>query len=297
MPARRDETFTPTIHPQERTGNFRLNAKHLFLTYPRFTTEKQVLFDYIDSKYKIKRAIIAEESHEDGAKHLHAYVEFQRKLDLRNWDVFDFNGHHCNLGAARKPEACINYCKKEDTSPLLFGLDSRDSIESLCELASSTPDEKDYLDICFKNKVTSIHYLGQSDLRQMGQEAVSGRDTRFAHNSRGLSPLWDDYLTSTALLAMEHGYEISMDQRTNERGEDYLGTDTFTQTLTIRTPYGHSLKIQTVVSQESDLRRYELHTPTSRSTTSSRRSSQSSTSTRPLWGSSHSPLSTPCLSI
>lgn len=156
MPPRvnnRNQTFEPSIHPQERSGNFRLNAKHLFLTYPRFSTEKQQLFDYINSKYPIKRAVIAEEQHQDGEKHLHAYVEFNRKLDLRHWDIFDYQGHHCNLQAARKPEACIQYCQKEDATPLLFGTLDQSPIESLCELAESTPEESEWIDLCFQKKV------------------------------------------------------------------------------------------------------------------------------------------------
>lgn len=162
MPPRRrqPETFQPSIHPQERTGNFRLNAKHIFLTYPRYTTDKQQLFDFINSKYEIQRAVIAEETHEDGAKHMHAYLEFKRKLDLRNWDTFDYEGHHCNLQAARKPDACIQYCQKEDSNPLLFGNLSSNEIESLCELAENTPEESEWIDLCVRLKVT-IHPLSR----------------------------------------------------------------------------------------------------------------------------------------
>jgi len=162
MPPRtrqRTETFEPSIHPNERSGNFRLNAKHLFLTYPRYSCDKQQLFDFINLKYRIKRCIIAEETHEDGARHMHAYVEFQKKVDLRHWDVFDHDGHHCNLGAARKPDACINYCNKEDTSPFCFGnLDCTNEIDSLCALAEETPEESEWIDLCFSKKVnhTSI---------------------------------------------------------------------------------------------------------------------------------------------
>lgn len=152
MPPRR-QNFEPSILPQERTGNFRLNAKHIFLTYPRYSTDKQALFNYINNKYEIKRAVIAEETHEDGTKHMHAYVEFARKVDIRNWNTFDYEDHHCNLQAARKPDACINYCQKEDLNPLLFGNCDTSQIESLCELAQETPEESEWIDLCFAKKV------------------------------------------------------------------------------------------------------------------------------------------------
>jgi len=179
--SRRPATFEPSIHPQDRSIPFRLNAKHLFLTYPRFTVEKQLLFDHINNKYPLKRAVIAEESHQDGEKHLHAYLEFTRKLDLRNWDIFDYEGHHCNLQAARKPDACIIYCQKEDPNPLLFGqVDTRD-ISSLCELAENTPEESEWIDLCYSKKVT-FHPLSRS--------------TQSMPNGQGNS-IWTRYKTCT----------------------------------------------------------------------------------------------------
>lgn len=143
----------------------------------------------------------------------------------------------------------------------------------------------------------SIHCIGQSDICQMGQKVVSRQDTRYPHNTSGLSTLWDNYLTDTAIAAMAAGHEISMDQRTNERGEEYLGTPTFTQTLIIRTTSGHTAKIQTIVTQESNFRRHVLPTSSQRNSTSTCRSSQSNTSTRPLCGSTNSTQCSPCFSF
>lgn len=143
----------------------------------------------------------------------------------------------------------------------------------------------------------SIHCLGESYLRQMGQEAVSRQDTRHSHNISGLSTLWDNYLTNLALNAMANGWEISMDQRPNQCREEYLGSPTFTQTLTIRTPSGHSAQIQATVTQESDIRRHVLHPSPQRNTTPVSGLTQSTSSTRALWGSQYSSCSPPCLSL
>lgn len=149
---------------------------------------------------------------------------------------------------------------------------------------------------CEKGK-PSIHCLGQPNLCQMGKEAVSRQDTRSAHHNKSISTIWDDYLTNTALAAMANGHEISMDQRADFGGEEYLGTPTFTQTLTIRTAHGHTAQIQTRVTQEHHLRRYVLSTPPPGNSTTSRGSTQSNTSTCAVFGSNNSSQCSPCLSF
>lgn len=143
----------------------------------------------------------------------------------------------------------------------------------------------------------SIHCLGESYLCQMGQKDVSRQDKRYCDNNSQLCTIWDDYLTNAALTAMANGYEISMDQRANKCGEEYMGPTTFTQTLTIRTPSGHVAKIQTVVSQEPDIRRHVLSTSTSRNPTPTCRSSQSTSSTRAVCSSPRASQYSPLLSI
>lgn len=149
----------------------------------------------------------------------------------------------------------------------------------------------------FEEGKPSIHCLGESYIRQMGKKALSGQDARHTHHSSQLSTIWDDYLTDTAIAAMAAGHEITMDQRANERGEEYLGTPSFTQTLTIRTTSGHTAKIQTIVTQESDLRRHVLSTPTPRNSITTCGSSQSNSSTRALCGSFNSSQCSPCFSF
>lgn len=149
--------FKPSIHPEDRGKPFRLNAKHCFLTYPKYTCDKKELYTFIDSKYKIKKILIAEETHEDGDKHMHAYIEFIKKVDIRHWDVFDINGHHCNIQVARKPIACVKYLEKEDKELFTYGsFEEFETIDNLFDLCRETGDEEVYIETCRKQKV-SIH--------------------------------------------------------------------------------------------------------------------------------------------
>jgi len=148
---RKKKDFNPSIHQEDRTKEFRLNAKHCFLTYPKYATDKQRVFDTVNNKYKVKKMLIATEHHENGDLHMHAYMEFDKKVDIRNWDVFDIDGHHCNIQAARKPIACVKYLEKEDQELFRYGTFEEFEEIELYELARNTPEE-DYYEICRKSK-------------------------------------------------------------------------------------------------------------------------------------------------
>lgn len=131
------------LMPPIRGGTFRINAKFFFLTYPQCDASKQDLLTFLQSIAPVKYAIIGQEQHEDGGRHLHALVEFAKKFDCRNQTRFDLSVgqicYHPNIQSARDPHHVRNYCCKEDREPLEFGtfgrleysdlllLDSRDA--------------------------------------------------------------------------------------------------------------------------------------------------------------------------
>lgn len=65
--------------------------------------------------------MIARETHDDGGHHLHVLLRTKDKYDCRRADFFDINGCHGNYKAVRSFKQSIEYLKKEDQEPLLFG--------------------------------------------------------------------------------------------------------------------------------------------------------------------------------
>lgn len=65
--------------------------------------------------------MIARETHEDGGHHLHILLRTKEKYDCRRADFFDMYGCHGNYKAVRSFKQSIEYLKKEDQEPLIFG--------------------------------------------------------------------------------------------------------------------------------------------------------------------------------
>lgn len=98
-------------------SRFRINAKHLFLTYPRCTLDKQVAFDQLFFKFTPERLIVSREDHADGTPHLHAYVGLHSKRNFTSSNFADLFLHpdlfHGNYQAARSVKATIQYVTKD----------------------------------------------------------------------------------------------------------------------------------------------------------------------------------------
>ena len=93
---------------------FRINAKSVFLTYPKCLLTKEELQNFLCSlKHKASYVIICKENHEDGTPHLHSVIKFQKKVDIRNETFFDIQGYHPNIQTTKNINASINYCKKD----------------------------------------------------------------------------------------------------------------------------------------------------------------------------------------
>lgn len=96
---------------------FRLQSKHIFLTYPRCDVDKTALLahlvDILDPYTPHIR--VARELHEDGSPHLHSFIRLDRKPNIRSERFFDFNGHHPNIdGRIRNPQATFDYVSKDN---------------------------------------------------------------------------------------------------------------------------------------------------------------------------------------
>lgn len=96
---------------------FRLNTKHLFLTYPRCAVPKETAFEFLSAKLRPVRLLVAAEIHADGTPHLHAYCGFDSRRDFRNGDFADIvdgvTVYHGNYQACRSPNAVTKYTSKD----------------------------------------------------------------------------------------------------------------------------------------------------------------------------------------
>jgi len=96
--------------------SFRLQARHLFITYPQADAipSAEALLSHLQAKLPpIQHYVIGEELHQDGATHYHAYLRLQRKCNIRAANHLDFMGCHPNIQSAHNPTASATYCRKE----------------------------------------------------------------------------------------------------------------------------------------------------------------------------------------
>ena len=95
---------------------FQLNAKNVFLTYPRCTLPKEDLLQHLLSLFPESTIRVGHELHRDEGDHLHAFIANKQPIRLKGDTAkshFDFRGHHPNIQSARKPKECLNYCGKD----------------------------------------------------------------------------------------------------------------------------------------------------------------------------------------
>lgn len=84
------------------------------LTYPQCDVSKEDMMEFLQALPKVpKFIIVCEEKHEDGSPHLHAVLQWERKLDTRDERYFDYDTFHPNIGSCRALLKAIEYAKKD----------------------------------------------------------------------------------------------------------------------------------------------------------------------------------------
>jgi len=95
-----------------REKTVRWNFQHCFLTYPRCNIPLDEIRDFLQAK-GAHAAVVAAELHKDGSEHRHAYVDFGRKIDVKQQPrYFDFAGFHPNVQRCRDARDVLQYCTK-----------------------------------------------------------------------------------------------------------------------------------------------------------------------------------------
>ena len=104
-----------------RNRPFRVSGKFLFLTYQKcpILPEQalQLLAGVFERTNPINKFLIVKENHNDGSKHLHAWVQLSNRYDIKN-PSFLYLKDQCgveykgNFQTMRKPLAVLEYLRK-----------------------------------------------------------------------------------------------------------------------------------------------------------------------------------------
>lgn len=146
-----------------------------------------------------KVAIIAREKHKDGTYHLHIFLEYHKKRDIRNPRIFDdLCGKHCNITSVRYPAKTLRYIIKDDDY-VLFGITEAQiqiiltgTSYALAEVAAFIAENPDVNEVAIRFPTTFIHYhKGLQHLCEIHRLRQSTKTTPF---------LWDN-VPKTLLIA------------------------------------------------------------------------------------------------
>ncbi|AXH73085.1 MAG: Rep catalytic domain protein [Circoviridae sp.] len=147
---------------------FRIQYTTVGLTYSRCPLEKSALRDFLLSlPHEVSDYYIVQETHKeanDCLYHLHAWIEFTNKPNIRNCNFFDCQGFHPNIGK-KKRNWIWNYLKKQDTEPLTNIEDGYVALAKagLVDRALdcfSNQHPKDFI-INYERIVKNVHTLGK----------------------------------------------------------------------------------------------------------------------------------------
>lgn len=106
----------PIRHGRQRKDDFRLAAKQFALTYPRCAVERARVDEELKTRFHPSELASAREEHKDGGHHLHVFIAFLKRHDVRSsrhFDVaFDGQTYHPNVQRVRSRAAWLEYISK-----------------------------------------------------------------------------------------------------------------------------------------------------------------------------------------
>lgn len=107
---------------------FVFQNKNAFLTFAQCPIEKADALQHFQDKFPtLVEYIVAEESHADGGRHLHCFLQFQPRFNSREVTVFDMvrDGvtYHPNIARPRSVAAVIKYVQKDGDFIASLGID------------------------------------------------------------------------------------------------------------------------------------------------------------------------------
>lgn len=100
VPGRPVNNIRPALPGMPRRGNFRFQGKYAFLTYPQIEDQSLELEDVcalianhiLSRGATLDRRAVSIELHQDGRKHVHAFLQFSTVVDWADARCFDVGG-------------------------------------------------------------------------------------------------------------------------------------------------------------------------------------------------------------
>lgn len=141
------------------SSEFRLQAVHLFLTYPQCPVHRDDLLPLLVAKVaeygcEVKQYVVANEQHQNGEWHAHAYLGLNEKLRVRGAECFDitYNGvtYHGKYESARKPKDVIEYCKKDGQFIASLKPEKR-TLQKIFAEATEAPTAEEFMSILMRD--------------------------------------------------------------------------------------------------------------------------------------------------
>lgn len=132
---------------------FRIQAKHISLTYPRADFSLEDGLTFLRNRPSGSRQVIAvsicSETHADGSLHRHAYVRYSARVNISNPRFFDFAGCHPNVQATANVDAWLNYIR-EDGEFLEW---TKDETSNGIYENAETMDERSFFGWALENRI------------------------------------------------------------------------------------------------------------------------------------------------
>ena len=150
---------------KKKNRSFYLSQRTFFLTFPQCQLDKNYVFDFLLNKHTPNVLVIAQEQHKDLKLHFHVWIEFEKRITIRDPRYFDIDNFHCNIGKIRHTECnsrknALKYITKFDKNPLVFGLNLHDYLKinrkKICE--DLILNKKTLLDIIQENPQELYYY-------------------------------------------------------------------------------------------------------------------------------------------
>lgn len=94
---------------------FQLNARHVFLTYPRCDITKENLLQFLTQLFPEAGILVGHELHADEGHHLHALISNPIPIRLKGDNAmhhFDYLQNHPNIQSARNLKKVFDYVSK-----------------------------------------------------------------------------------------------------------------------------------------------------------------------------------------
>jgi len=86
----------------------RTRAQGWFLTYPKCDLSPKEALDKLHETGKLVEFVVAQEKHQDGTNHIHAFIKYEKKVEWKE-DRWDLGTYHGNYQKAKCWRAVIAY--------------------------------------------------------------------------------------------------------------------------------------------------------------------------------------------